>query len=84
MRHTVKIEDCHYENILDGRKRFEVRYNDRNYQLGDELEFTKVSGLERLGSSIFKIIFVQSGYGLKENFVVLGIELGTEAKEQKI
>lgn len=72
IRHKLKIEDIHFENILLGRKQFEVRYNDRNFQLGDTIEFIHVDGCDRAGE-IFEIIFVQSGYGLKEDFVVLGI-----------
>ena len=73
MRHKLKIEDAHYENIVAGRKRFEVRLNDRGYQLGDEIEFKEVDGVfEREG--IWKIIFVHSGYGMDNNFVILGIE----------
>ena len=77
MRHKVKIEDVHYENIIAGRKRFEIRYNDRGYQLGDELEFADIYGSGRQG--VWKIIYVHSGYGMAENFVVLGIEPLTES-----
>lgn len=77
--HVIKITDDNWENIELGRKRFEVRFNDRNYQLGDKIKFMDEDGvLERWTGghkeAVFKIIFVQSGYGLEKDFVVLGIK----------
>lgn len=76
--HTLKISDDNWDNIVLGRKKFEVRYNDRNYQLGDNIRFMSADGLFKRSNAenelFYEIIFVQSGYGLKEDFVVLGIE----------
>lgn len=72
IKHKLKIEDTHFANIMLGRKKFEVRYNDRNYQLGDLIEFIHTNGCDRAGET-FEIIFVQSGYGLQNEFVILGI-----------
>ncbi|MBQ7340366.1 MAG: DUF3850 domain-containing protein [Clostridia bacterium] len=35
MTHHVKIAPIHYEEIASGRKNFEIRFNDRNYKVGD-------------------------------------------------
>ena len=35
--HTLKIWPEYFDAILDGRKTWEARKNDRNYQLGDIL-----------------------------------------------
>ena len=37
MRHNLKILPEYYEAVLDGTKTFEMRYNDRNFQVGDIL-----------------------------------------------
>lgn len=37
--HEVKIWPPFFEHLLDGRKRFEVRRNDRGFAVGDEIKF---------------------------------------------
>ena len=72
MKHLLKIEDCYYEAIISGEKTFEVRYNDRNYQKGDMIEFREVT-YNRMRKGTWVISNVHNGYGLKECFVVLAI-----------
>jgi hypothetical protein len=38
MRHVLKILPVYYEQVIEGNKTFEVRKNDRNFQLGDVVE----------------------------------------------
>ena len=36
MVHHIKILGCYFEAVLDGRKRFEIRFNDdRGFNSGD-------------------------------------------------
>ena len=35
MIHSVKIQPHYFNDVLTGRKTFEVRKNDRNYRVGD-------------------------------------------------
>lgn len=37
--HELKIWPPFFEHLLDGRKRFEVRYNDRKFKVGDTIKF---------------------------------------------
>ena len=37
MIHELKTHPQHFSMVFAGSKKFEVRKNDRNYQLGDEL-----------------------------------------------
>lgn len=71
--HQLKIEDIYFDQINDGAKQFEVRYNDRGYQNGDHIEFLDTIGSKRYNSGLWEIIYVHSGLGMKEMFVVLGI-----------
>ena len=42
MVHQLKIKRPYFMDILYNRKRFEVRFNDRNYQVGDFLGLNEV------------------------------------------
>jgi ASC-1-like (ASCH) protein len=38
MHHRLKIERMYYDAIISGKKTFEIRVNDRDYQSGDTIE----------------------------------------------
>ena len=84
-RHILKLNARFAGEVVRGRKRFEVRFNDRCFQRGDEVKFTVVDNdgdpivenipiYEELEMMTFKISFVVSGYGLKEGYVAFGLE----------
>ena len=74
--------------ILRGDKTFEIRYNDRNYQKDDLIVFRTITDFadsprncryfsldnHPLNKMIFKITYVLSGWGLKEDWVALAIK----------
>lgn len=78
--HCIKIKEMYADAIADGRKNFEVRLNDRGYNAGDEVAFTVVNEFgmtdlhHPLNKKKFKITYVHSGLGMKEEYVVFGIE----------
>ena len=79
MKHVIKILEPYADAIAEGRKTFEVRYNDRGYNAGDIVEFNvrNNSGVPMphdLDDKEFKITFVHSGLGLNEGYVVFGIK----------
>jgi ParB family transcriptional regulator, chromosome partitioning protein len=39
MIHQLKIKQCYLFHILEGKKTFEVRKNDRDFQVGDIIKF---------------------------------------------
>lgn len=39
MKHELKIRQCFLMRILDGSKTFEIRKNDRDFQVGDKIKF---------------------------------------------
>lgn len=88
-RHILKLDIRYAGEILRGRKRFEVRNNDRSFQRGDEVVFTAVdrngdpvdrtdpevdSQCRILEETIYRITFVVTGYGLKEGYCAFGFE----------
>ena len=80
MTHYIKIKESYANAVDEGRKNFEVRLNDRGYNAGDEVAFTVVNQFDMtdlyhpLTKKKFKITYVHSGLGMKEEYVVFGIE----------
>jgi hypothetical protein len=66
-------------HILEGIKTFEVRKNDRDYQVGDNITFSPLEDDNYdcykggQGVPTFKITYVYSGYGVNQGWVVLGL-----------
>ncbi len=77
--HKLKIKEDFANAILAYEKRFEIRKNDRGFQRGDLVEFIVVdeNGCElqhNINSYQFVITYVMNGYGLKNGYVVFGID----------
>lgn len=75
--HSLKIEKNYLENLLSGRKKAEIRINDRDYQLGDVLEFydhTRALKQQDIPYVYFKITHIHSGLGMEGIYVVLSVE----------
>jgi hypothetical protein len=78
--HKIKIKEMYAERKFNGQKKFEVRLNDRDYQVGDIIKYEIVEReyadvldkYEKLADE--KIIYIHSGYGLADGFVILGVE----------
>lgn len=65
MNHKLKIDPGYLADLQYGKKTFEIRYNDRNYQYGDTLDF---------GTLKCKVTYVHKGLGLQENYVCMSVE----------
>lgn len=79
MEHILKIRSKYFPDILSGAKPFEVRKNDRAYQVGDRLVMFEVSdeGGETGRSVSVRVTYNLAGpaYGLLDGFCILGIKL---------
>lgn len=76
MFHNLKIEPQYFEAVIDGKKRFEIRNNDRNFEVGDEVILNEWNGYELTGRwASVKIIYL-TDYGQPEGQVVFGFRLG--------
>lgn len=83
MKHDLKIAPAYFDAVADGSKPFEVRFNDRNYKVGDVLllrEYVEEQGhytgrtLERLVTYV-----LDNKNFCKEDLVILGLRPTTEA-----
>lgn len=77
--HHIKIDKEYADSVLCGDKAFEIRNNDRGYQKDDIVTFQVMDGclcdeFHELNKKRYKITYVFSGFGLKEGWVVFGIQ----------
>ncbi|PKR82359.1 DUF3850 domain-containing protein [Heyndrickxia camelliae] len=76
--HKLKILPKYFEPVSKGLKNFEIRRNDRGYEIGDLLIlqecFIDPEGPTYTGRVLEKRIIYMTDYEQKENFVVLGIK----------
>jgi len=79
--HRVKIEPRYIERLLSGQKTFEIRKNDRDYQVGDRLSMypyypsgTFIHHDTERRNVEADIVYMSTAYQ-QEGYCVLGIEL---------
>jgi len=79
MTHELKTWPLFFEAIDNGKKKFEIRKNDRNYKLNDILwlrEWDPVTN-DYSGRELHQIVtFILHGglFGIEEEYVVMSIE----------
>lgn len=77
--HAIKIKEVYFKAVLSGEKTFEIRKNDRDYQVGDIIHFVPVDDecdmIIPHDPNAYKITYVFHGgeYGLEEGYCVFGI-----------
>ena len=80
MLHVLKIEEPYADAIIEGRKNFEVRVNDRGYNAGDKVQYkvTYTDGCafssHPLNRKFYEISYVHSGLGMDSRYVAFGIK----------
>lgn len=76
--HTLKCDPGPFRDVQLGLKEFEVRYNDRDYKVGDTITLIEhhchVGEIGGISEARIKYI-LQGGYGLQPGFVVLGLDV---------
>jgi len=77
--HVIKCQTPYFQDVLDRRKTFEVRLNDRDYQVDDELHMIEVEcdSLTQTGrrlSATISYMLSDASWGLRDNYVVLALE----------
>lgn len=80
MEHQLKITQYFLLRIMSGQKQFDVRLNDRDFQVGDIINYLPLESdnyncyAEGKTPPHVKITYVHSGIGLLDKYVVLGLE----------
>ena len=73
--HILKIKDKYYQDLIRGRKSFELCKNDRDYKVGDLIHFVGING-EEYNYNVYIIVYVLKDvpeYGLDKDYCILGI-----------
>lgn len=76
-RHSIKTWMPYFQDILDGKKSFEYRLNDRAYQVGDEVihkEYDHDKGEETGRQCFCTITYILRGphFGLPDKYCIFG------------
>ena len=86
--HNLKLSIDFCDDVLSGEKNFEVRKNDRGFQTGDLIRFIPTDGISyrkldgitiehakhEISERTYRIKYILNGWGIKNGYVVLGIE----------
>ena len=79
--HYLKIWPEPFAAVLDGRKRFEVRRDDRGYAVGDVLhlrEWVPDRGAYTGRVQTRTVSYIARGWGLPEMMCVMGLDDGPQ------
>lgn len=79
--HYLKIAPVFYEAVLSGKKKFEIRVNDRNFLEGDHLVLREFEDGEYTDNEIEVLVTYIPDFPLPDNYVVMGIEFSEESVE---
>jgi ribosomal protein S17 len=74
--HNLKVHPQYFREIKAGRKNWELRLNDRDFQIGDYLYLREFDPESKTytGEEIvnLKIVYIlENHYALKENYVII-------------
>lgn len=70
--HVLKTVQPYFDDVASGKKTFEIRKNDRNFQVGDLLQLWEYP---TSGHYVNAKIIYMTNYEQKDDYVVLGIEV---------
>ena len=81
MIHELKIEEQNANRIIAGDKTFEVRFEDKDYQRGDQIKFQAIlsnvvqTNVDHpINNTLYEITYVYHGRVLQESGVILAIK----------
>ncbi|WP_273451627.1 DUF3850 domain-containing protein [Streptococcus ferus] len=76
MIHEIKISHLFFDDVQNGVKKFELRKDDRNYQVGDKLLLSEVKdGVLTGRKNQVTVVYKLSNYvGLEAGYCILGLK----------
>ena len=84
--HSIKIVDPYFADVLNGRKKFELRRNDRDYKVGDTLRLQQFSNGQITGRECFAqvVYLIDNQPGLELGYCIMGINSLGDPNEQEM
>jgi len=73
MVHYLKTEKQYFDAVVSGEKTFEVRINDRHFEVGDEIYLTNLETNQTIGTFEITYLFQNGEYGLKKGYCIFSI-----------
>ena len=78
--HKLKVWSEYMDDLLNGNKTFEVRFNDRNYQIGDMLRLSEYDNKNEI--YLKRVLLVKITYildnsifdAVKDGFIIIGFK----------
>lgn len=76
VEHDLKTWPVYFQPLVDGVKRFEIRLNDRGFQIGDVLRLREweLGTYRYTGRELRMRVVYMTGWEQKEGYVVMGVE----------
>ena len=74
VNHELKILPEYYKEVLAGKKKFEIRKNDRNFKTEDTVKLREFKDGKYTGNyvkAIIDYIFYGGSFGLEEGYCIL-------------
>lgn len=74
--HALKTVPSLFKDVMSGIKTFDVRKNDRDFQVGDTLvlqEYTEADGFTGAAGAFEVVYLLPGGWGLQPGYVIMGI-----------
>jgi hypothetical protein len=78
--HEIRIASIYYDDVITGKKTFELRKNDRGYKVGQLLSMNEFTEGRYTGRTVeAEITYMLEGFtGLQEGYCILGIKVRQE------
>lgn len=87
--HQIRLASMHFDDVVSGKKSFELRKNDRGYKEGDFLEMMEFKDGKNTGRTVRVLVtYLLDDYtGLEDGYCIMGTKLvsvaGIEVAEQE-
>ena len=82
VEHDLKIMPKYFDDVVSGKKNFEIRRNDRDFKVGDilllrEYERGRYTGRE-IRKKVKYVYYGDGTFGISEEFCIMGLKDGDE------